>query len=288
MAWHQLTEWASPWPDDPDLRVCFGRDGDSRVMVVHNRQGSEIYCFQPLAPVLVTEAPEPVQSVVDCTPPPADETPSDTLPRFPWKEAPSAEIPPPPVVPEEPPPLVAEPAVVYDETLPPVVEKPARNVWMLSTPPPDADEPPSPESVPDESLPPVVPDENPPPEETPRQTPPPDIWADVPVEGEEVKAPQFRERTVVRPFPSAAPIGAVDDAGPVTMLYAQSPFPQEPTKGRHGRVTRWFYAQLPFARQKPKRRRRRVIRWLLRIIGVIAALVLLYLIWAAMSRAGWV
>jgi hypothetical protein len=137
MAWHQLTEWASPWPDDPDLRVCFGRDGDSRVMVVHNRQGSEIYCFQPLAPVLVTEAPEPVQSVVDCTPPPADETPSDTLPRFPWKEAPSAEIPPPPVVPEEPPPLVAEPAVVYDETLPPVVEKPARNVWMLSSPPPD-------------------------------------------------------------------------------------------------------------------------------------------------------
>ena len=77
MAWHQLTEWASPWPDDPDLRVCFGRDGDSRVMVVHNRQGSEIYCFQPLAPVLVTEAPEPVQSVVDRTPPPTvvpDET----------------------------------------------------------------------------------------------------------------------------------------------------------------------------------------------------------------------
>jgi hypothetical protein len=42
MAWHQLTEWASPWPDDPDLRVCFGRD-DGRVMAVQHRQGSQIY-----------------------------------------------------------------------------------------------------------------------------------------------------------------------------------------------------------------------------------------------------
>jgi hypothetical protein len=78
----------------------------------------------------------------------------------------------------------------------------------------------------------------------------------------------------------------MDDAGPVTMLYAQSPFSQEPTKHRHGRVTRWFYAQLPFARQEPKRPRRRVARWSVRIVGLLILLVLFYLIWAGISRAG--
>jgi hypothetical protein len=271
MAWHQLTEWASPWPDDPDLRVCFGRN-DGRVMVVHNRQGSEIYCFQPLAPMLVAEAPEPVQTVVDRPPAPDDETPVDTLPQFPWREASPAETPPPVVVP------------AAAEAPPTVVENPARSIWMLSTPPSDADadpdEPLPPEAVPDESPPPAVLDETPPPEETPRQTPPPDIWADAPAKSEEVKAPQFRERTVVRPFPSAAPIGAVEDAGPVTMLYAKTPFPQEPTKRRHGRVARWLYAQSPFASQEPKRRRRRVARWSVRVIGLLVLLVFVYLIWA--------
>jgi hypothetical protein len=185
MAWHQLTDWASPWTDDPDLRVCFGRN-DDRVIVVQHRRGSEVYSFQTLAPVLISEASLPMQPVADHTPAPE----------------------------------IQKTVVV-------------RNFWNLSTPPPAA-----------------VPDETPP-----------------RAEAEEVEplGMPASERTILhfpRPLP---PSGAMAD-GPLTM----------------------FYAQTPFARQEPKRRRRLVIRWLLRIIGVIAALVLLYLIWAAMSRAGWV
>jgi len=87
MAWNQLTEWASPWPDDPDLRVCFGRDDDGRVMVVQHRQGSEIYSHQILTAILVAEAPLPLSPVEDRPPKPAearDET-QDKAARDFWK-----------------------------------------------------------------------------------------------------------------------------------------------------------------------------------------------------------
>ena len=175
MTWHQLTEWASPWPDDPDLRVCFGRDDDGRVMVVQHRQGSEIYSHQILTAILVAEPPLPLPPVGDRTPPPT---------------------------------------VVPDETQ----NQPARNFRTLSTPPPAA-------------------------------------WTGAPAEAEGVKplGPQFSDRT----FRRAAPAGATEDAGPMTMFFTQS----------------------PFAPHEPKRRSRRVARWSVRIFGLVVMLVFVYLIW---------
>ena len=104
MAWHQLTDWASPWPEDPDLRVCFGRD-DGRVMVVQHRQGSEIYSFQTLAPMLVAEAPLPMPPVVDRTPPPA--AVPDEIQNQPARNLWKLGTPPPAAVPDETPPPAA-------------------------------------------------------------------------------------------------------------------------------------------------------------------------------------
>jgi hypothetical protein len=167
MAWHQLTDWASPWPEDPDLRVCFGRDDDGRVMVVQNRQGSETYSHQILTAILVAEAPLPMPPVVDRTLPPA-------------------------VVPEE------------------IQNKPARNLWNLSTPPPAA-----------------VPD----------QTPPPAAWTGAPAEAEGVKPLGMPAGD--RTFPRAVPAGAMETSGPLTMFYAETPFARQEPERRSRRVARW-------------------------------------------------
>jgi hypothetical protein len=54
VAWQQLTDWARPWPEDPDLQVCVGRDED-RVLVVQNRDGTETYDFLTLSPMVRVE-----------------------------------------------------------------------------------------------------------------------------------------------------------------------------------------------------------------------------------------
>jgi hypothetical protein len=162
--------------------MCFGRH-DGGVIIVQNRQGSEIYSFQALAPMLIAEPPLPMPPGVDRTPPPV-------------------------AVPDE------------------IQSKPARNFWNLATPPPA-----------------VIPDE----------TPPPAAWTGAPAEAEGVEPlwTAASDSTVPR---AAAAMGA----GPLTM----------------------FYAEAPFAGRERKRRSRRVARWSVRIIGLLALLVLAYLIWA--------
>ena len=114
---------------------------------------------------------------------------------------------------------------VVDRTLPPAVvpdeiqAKPDRNCWNLSTPPPAA-------------------------------------WTGAPAEAEGVKPLGMPAGD--RTFPRAAPAGAMETSGPLTM----------------------FYAETPFARQEPERRSRRVARWSIRIIGLLILLVFAYLIWA--------
>ena len=51
VAWQQLTDWARPWPEDPDLQVCLGRD-EERVLVVQHRQGTETFDYLTLSPMI--------------------------------------------------------------------------------------------------------------------------------------------------------------------------------------------------------------------------------------------
>ena len=74
-------------------------------MVVQHRQGSQIYSFQTLAPMLVAEAPLPMPPVVDRTPPPA--AVPDEIQNQPARNLWNLGTPPPAAVPDETPPPAA-------------------------------------------------------------------------------------------------------------------------------------------------------------------------------------
>jgi hypothetical protein len=76
VAWQQLTDWARPWPEEPDLQVCLGRDED-RVLLVQHRQGTEIYDFLTLSPMIRVQSGDHFRSA-GSPPPPEEVTP---LPR---------------------------------------------------------------------------------------------------------------------------------------------------------------------------------------------------------------
>jgi hypothetical protein len=68
VAWQQLTDWARPWPEEPDLQVCLGRDED-RVLVVQHRQGTETYDFLTLSPMIRGQSGDLLRSAGSSPPP---------------------------------------------------------------------------------------------------------------------------------------------------------------------------------------------------------------------------